>query len=749
MNLPRTVGVFALITLIVAATVAAMFLRDSQNRRAVLQSELGERGLHIFRSFRKIPDALFIPLLMFHKSELPQYDIFISDKNLEKLNSRLPDEPLLGMMEEDSKVWVSAQFRSGDYNDQVKIRYRGNLANHWNSFKKSYSIKFPKDNLFQGMREISIVIPLDRSYFAASLNNYRAKKMGLLTQDEYYSNVSLNGADLGVYLTAEHWSQEFLEKRPVSALSSLYGLDEHEYSFVYDSPFSAYTDAALPIWKSWNSDRATSSELMALFELTEHASDEEFERLIPSLVDLEAVYAVDTLRTLAGIFHVYDDGQNIVLMFDATEGRFKPIPYNVNLSVVDTGRSIIDPPLLQERILNNPTFKAERDAYFAAYVEEHSADDIAFVDQWIETYKNDFLKDNGKRENNFGFLATLKENRDAVVAFTKLTPSDFEQNYTIASGTGESLSFPPEFRYLEDTAVSPAVFVRKYPQFWLSDDTIILSTGRHYFNETIIVPRDTKLVVSSGAHLFMGPNVSIVSFSPVEFHGTEYAPVVVEGAVSDEPWGVVAMMNTEEISSFTHTTFKGGSEMKMNGVWLSGMVAAHNADVTIASSTFTDVRGEDGLNIKGGYVSLTGSTFARTFSDGLDLDYVESDSVIENNLFTNIGGDAIDISWNTAPIVSNTVTNCIDKGISVGERSQVVLEDNTIEGCDMGVAVKDQSEATLIGNTFINNRLGVTAYQKKPFFGGGMALLIDNTLTDNITDTKVDGVSTITFSDAE
>jgi hypothetical protein len=242
----------------------------------------------------------------------------------------------------------------------------------------------------------------------------------------------------------------------------------------------------------------------------------------------------------------------------------------------------------------------------------------------------------------------------------------------------------------------------------------------------------------------MGTGASFFSYSPVYAVGSERSPIHVDGAGSEQPWGVFAVLNTEHASStFVHVHFQRGSEATLNGVLASGMLALHNADAEVRNSVFQDSFGDDALNVKGGLVQVVDNMFVRTYADGVDVDFPHKETQVLNNTFHDIGGDAIDVSWSEIRIVGNKVERCVDKGISIGERSTVYVEGNVIADCDIGIAVKDLSTVTVQGTVFDSNRVAVAVYQKKPIFGGGALTVIDGVLRGNAATSSVDSVSTL------
>ena len=84
---------------------------------------------------------------------------------------------VFGALSEDNKSYVTAEFidPKTNYQSKIKIRYRGITYNNWQAEKKSLRLKFSKDDLFQGMSGLNLIIPEDRGYFLEPLNIYRAK----------------------------------------------------------------------------------------------------------------------------------------------------------------------------------------------------------------------------------------------------------------------------------------------------------------------------------------------------------------------------------------------------------------------------------------------------------------------------------------------------------------------------------------------------------------------------------------------
>jgi len=721
------------------------------NRLSIIRTPLAAHFIPLYRSLRKLPDLLFFPVTLLTKSNLETFELSIRQSDIQAMNRALPQNPFGDeYLDEEYKKWVPANFFASDYSGNVKVRYRGNQNGHWNSYQKSYLVKFPKDKLFRGMRELTLIIASDRRYFTTALNNYRANKLGLIVPDLEYVKVGLNGADHGVYIALEHWSQEWMEKVGIEPSSILFGMpDVTELDAV-----RLYSKEGIMYWKSWNvkDQKLILEPAKAISEIVEYSDKDTFKKIVPQIIDLDSFYSRDILGVLAGGFHWSNnvDANNIIFYFDTIEGRFKPIPFNISLFETPGGIFSDNSTDLQKRIWEIPEFRNERSKKFNLYIKNNKNDDLLFLQKWEKTMNKEFLKDNAKADNNFSYLRKVKKFKELVIKYLE-NPYD-EINGVKDLSTRDKkrrgdLVFEGSFKYLTDTIVNSHEFVKLHPEFVLQGGSIVLPSGSYFFPKTIIIPVDTKLVISLGTTLFMGESSSIISYSPVEALGNASNPIRFLPANGEKPWGVFAVINTENKESrFSNLYITGGKDATINGVYYSGMLSLYNSDGEIRNSIFENANADDGVNIKRGRVTVEGNTFNKNSSDALDIDFARDGSTVSLNRFFDNDGDAIDLSWSAVLIDRNIIVGCGDKGVSVGEKSNPTISKNVIARCGTGIASKDSSRTEASDNTLIGNNIAISAYQKKPIFGGGAIDVTGGVLWDNVRDTRIDGFSTVTLS---
>lgn len=300
--------------------------------------------------------------------EVPLYSVEIAPEDMQALEAEI--DKLEVFIEDDAKMWLPATFTADGESFNVKMRIRGDRFNHWKFRKKSWRVKFPKDNLFRGMRQISLIIPEDRGWFAEPLNSYRATKLDLLQPPMQVVGVSINGSKPLAYLEVEHWTKEMLEKqgRPGDVnffnqggvqTSTFDGWDPLLEALGYSDKY--VTSAASP--------HDSYEELELLFSLHEEDAhlQENFQEKIETLFDMDQVIRWHAQSFLAGNLHA--GANNMRIFFNNTTGRYEPIPWDIFLT---SPRSLYTeyPSKLWQQIFAVPEWNVELYRFLWEYVSD-------------------------------------------------------------------------------------------------------------------------------------------------------------------------------------------------------------------------------------------------------------------------------------------------------------------------------------------------------------------------------------------
>jgi hypothetical protein len=230
---------------------------------------------------------------------------------------------------------------------------------------------------------------------------------------------------------------------------------------------------------------------------------------------------------------------------------------------------------------------------------------------------------------------------------------------------------------------------------------------------SVVIPPGYEVACGEGTEIDLGQNATLLSFSRLNFAGSESAPIVVR---SQGPHGgSVAVMSRGEESVLEYVHFLNLSNPAHGGWSLTGAVTFYEAPARFSHCVFADNECEDALNTIRSRVSIEACVFRHTQADAFDSDF--STGRIAQTLFVDCGNDAIDVSGSVFEVVDCRIDGTGDKGVSSGENSQVVVRNLELVHAAIAVASKDLSELRGEKIRITDSQVGMTIFQKKPEFG--------------------------------
>lgn len=153
--------------------------------------------------------------------------------------------------------------------------------------------------------------------------------------------------------------------------------------------------------------------------------------------------------------------------------------------------------------------------------------------------------------------------------------------------TGESATI---FYKAQDTHVhaarqaishEPESLVKRYP--WLAfdrtEETLTVVAQNVTLHETLVIPRDIKLVIPAGTHLKMGQGISLISYGPILAQGTTEQPILFSSNQPGQSWGNIGVLDTAEQSILTHLFLRDAGKGHFLDLNLQGIVNFHLAPV--------------------------------------------------------------------------------------------------------------------------------------------------------------------------
>ncbi|MHC4637160.1 MAG: CotH kinase family protein [Planctomycetota bacterium] len=246
-----------------------------------------------------------------------------------------------------------------------------------------------------------------------------------------------------------------------------------------------------------------------------------------------------------------------------------------------------------------------------------------------------------------------------------------------------------------------------------SSHNILIKPGNWIIDRSLIIPKGHKVIAGEGTKISLSNSAKILSYSPLEFIGSEAHPIVIQSR--DRTGQGIIVMNTDQASILDYVTFYNLANPVQGGWELTGAVTFYESPVHISDSQFLGNRSEDALNIVRSEFSIDKTLFRDVSSDAFDADF--SKGKITNSHFIKVGNDAIDASGSVLEIENVQLDGIGDKGLSSGEKSRIVATDIDIQNAHIAIATKDRSKTTVKKINISNSSIGLTVYQKKQEFG--------------------------------
>ena len=176
------------------------------------------------------------------------------------------------------------------------------------------------------------------------------------------------------------------------------------------------------------------------------------------------------------------------------------------------------------------------------------------------------------------------------------------------------------------------------------------------------------------------------------------------------------VINADSESMWHYAAVEHTAGISRDGWMLTGGITFYESPVAIYNSKISSSHAEDAINVIHANFTFDHLAFSITDSDAFDGDFVTG--MITNCSFTDIKGDAIDVSGSAISILSTGIKNIGDKGISAGENSDVSASGITIDQAGIGIASKDLSRVVASDIVLSNIRhAALAAYIKKPEYG--------------------------------
>jgi hypothetical protein len=243
---------------------------------------------------------------------------------------------------------------------------------------------------------------------------------------------------------------------------------------------------------------------------------------------------------------------------------------------------------------------------------------------------------------------------------------------------------------------------------------IVFKKGRYETSSDIVIPKNYSVIANGSFSLNLTKKAKIISYSPLNFKGTEDNPIQIYS--SDSSSQGLFVLNTAKPSQFQYTIFSHLNNPQESFWQLSSAITFYQSPVNFDHCLFYKTHhGDDFLNIVKSDFNISNCVFNGSNADALDIDFGKGK--ITNTKFLYCGNDAIDASGSFLQLQDIKIMNVGDKGISGGEVSHITGSNIEITNAEISVAAKDDCKMSLSNIEVNKSKIGFTVYKKKTEYG--------------------------------
>ncbi|MFT5800437.1 MAG: hypothetical protein ACI956_000240 [Nonlabens sp.] len=748
----------------------------------------------------------------------------VDKKELKQLRSKRVEAFSYGNLLSGKDDLVKAKLLDDSVEVDVKIRLKGDLLDHLQSKKWSFRIVADKDQAWRGMTEFSVHNSLSRSHLNEWIYHQMLREEGILTTDYDFVKLSLNDEALGIYAYEEHFGANVIRRgqRPPGPIlrfneDGLWtyaprGIGERPDWF-YSADIGLYDSKDILNKQESYEQYVRAQDLLYAFIKGKKAPSEVF--------DTDRLAKALALQDVCIAHHSFIF-TNVRFYFNPLTGLIEPIGYDgyTDDMRVNYGSPIMAGAYMNSRMPKDYAPTQSKNAFFhhILFNDYDFAEQYAhYLDEFTsETYIDSFLSKNMleirarekfiKRDYpSYRFdpvtyfrnattvrkvipplehvsLKAYKSNNGVTLEsyhqlplqilgagdkeMTISAPEDlilesFNETYSARRyefpfdakaknifyktlGT-DSIAIQPINRWeIPETPEAPVV-KNNFQQFDFiraeENGNIFFKPGIHRVNRSIAIPEGYRVVIPSGVTLHFEDGAALSSRSPIQAMGTFDSPIVFSSSTGRGQG--LFLIDVKESSTFEHCSFYNLNAFRQNGQYTEGAVSLYNAKATFKNSSFRKIAAKDALHFVNSEYLIQDCLFQETSGDAIDADY--SKGAIETSTFKNIGKDAIEISGGNAAIYTVTISNVLDSGINANLHAHVNGGTVVIKNSQAGISANDQSKVTFKKVELTEVVQGFVAYQQLANYGGAVILVADYKVEKVERLVAVDPVSEVTL----
>ena len=770
--------------------------------------------------------------------------IDIKHKDYQKLAYKRKIALSEGVLHPQPDDYVPAKIRVNGETVKVKLRLKGDLADHWSrDFNWSLRVKAKKGKTVLGMKNFSVQHPRTRGFMNDWVLHRMLKRLGFITLRYDFADVVVNGRHLGIQAIEEHFEKLLLENNkrieaPIIRIKDhlLWYLVEPGVGFASDDLDELYSSSPIDAFNT--SVTTNDRRLLANFKKAKNLLESFRRGYLPTheVFDVEKTAMIFAVIDLFGYSHstAYS---NIRFYYNPVTSRLVPIGYDntfiknaekiqgqgkrLRLSAEDNDprlnwyRTFFEDKVFFEKYIHalesllnrdflDTFFSAEADDFERSmhvlyrsfpgysfskeratlYKNQERIRKIISPREGIQAYFNKYDSDRGIVNIEIGNIQQLPveiinvtyqghvfellDNSNIVQTKEPFRPVEFVKmrfrtgsginwnddvarhlvvNYRILGASEiKSISVFP-WSYLDEDFLETD-FIRKKPNYDdfdfldVSDRTISIKKGDWSLDRNLIIPEGFRFVCREGTTITLSNNAKILSYSPVEFIGTEASPIVISAEGSTGQGLVV--IKAGKRSALKNVVFNNISPPSQAGWELSAAVNFYESDVDINNTVFSRCHREACLEIIRSDFTLDKARFDAAAGNAINI--VFADGAISDSIISGVGENGIYVKGGNVVAENIKIDRIVKKAVVITDRSKVSLKRLSVIGAKTAFSVANSSEATLEDVEVVGADTAFNVFNDKTYYNGAR-MTIKSISYDRVKDLyHVDDKSELTIN---
>lgn len=318
-----------------------------------------------------LTNSLKISELNTAELEIPLYQLYIKQSDIDKLNENLP--------------YSGFEFVSGnvDINNNIyetKVRYRGDNIYHWGNIKNSWRIKLKDKELYESSNKLNFINQKYGNQMVFPLTSWLAESFNILSPRSYPFALYLNGKYTGLYTYYDQIDETFLRMKNELPGDIYFGDEISSFKNDYTSSYVFENTDYWEIDASFDNDEKLAKQRLGKLVGAVQGDDLAFYDFFQKHIGEEYLKFI-AFRTILADDHI-DDKHNHKIYFDPSSGKYIPIVWDLKILEFNeiNGLDLLTNPI-DRKIIQFPDLVQKKNEWLYEFIQKVSKEEVInFID---------------------------------------------------------------------------------------------------------------------------------------------------------------------------------------------------------------------------------------------------------------------------------------------------------------------------------------------------------------------------------